>query len=189
MTLGRRRRGATMVEYAVLLVGVLLIGAGAVKLLGGKIKSRVNGAGDVATSAGGPGGGGGGATAGGGGGGGGGGGMGGGMGGGGSGGGEKARATSKASVGQSAADRAASGGGGGGGDNGGGGGGDNGGGGGAAASAGHGGAASDVDDFGDKGFGLKKSLALAMLALGLGSVVYFFVKGKKVIKDVKEAGK
>lgn len=81
-----RTRAATLVEYTLIIVAVLLLAAGSYKLLGGKLGTRSNTAGDVVAGEGAPkgGGGGGGAGAG---------------GGGGGGGGGKANVASKVSVG------------------------------------------------------------------------------------------
>jgi Flp pilus assembly pilin Flp len=51
------RRGASLTEYALLLVGVLVLGAGAMKLLGGALSNRSASAGSVVTSGAGSGGG------------------------------------------------------------------------------------------------------------------------------------
>lgn len=84
-----RARGASTVEYALILVAVVLIAAGSWKLLGGRLGTRSNSAGNVVADDGsGSGGKGGGAKAGGG-------------GGGGKAGGDKATATSKMTVGGS----------------------------------------------------------------------------------------
>jgi hypothetical protein len=169
-----------MVEYAILLVGVLLIGAGAVKVLGGKVRARVDHVGDVASGGDGKGGygasgggGGGGSVA---------------MGAGGGGGGGSGNVASKGGVTEGKANFANKASVGGVGDT------KNGAGSGPPPSSGNGGdqpngasPTPDDNDLGDNNFGLRKGLALAMLVMGLVSVVYFFMKTKKVVKDVKEA--
>ena len=52
----KRARGASLVEYALLLVAVLLLAAGGFKLLGGSVAKRSAAASDTVTATGGPGG-------------------------------------------------------------------------------------------------------------------------------------
>ena len=101
-----------MVEYAILLVGILLVVAGAARLLGVKVRSSVEHAGNVATSS------------------------------------------------SSGADPNAG--------------------------------TSDMDEptarpAEDTSFGFRQGFALALMVLGVGSVAYFFIKGKKAAGDAKAA--
>lgn len=182
----RRRRGATLTEYAFLLVGVLLVGAGAVKLLGSTMGNRLGGAGST-VNAGGGGAGGGGAGGGGSGGsgssGGGSGSSGGGGGGGGrgSGGGEvagKSNASSKTSLGGGASSDGLSG--------------SSGGGGGQGAGASNSGATPDTSD--EKGVAasladgdleapkIKRLMAMSFLLAGGLALGFYAYKAKKALK-------
>jgi hypothetical protein len=192
-----RLRGATMAEYALMLVGVLLVGAGAYKALGNFLNRQTGNVGSqVHNSEGSSGGGGGGATASGGGQAGGGGKAAGGGGGGAAGGGKaaaggdgtvgggsvggKMNASSKAGVGGvggAEAHAAGGGGGGGGGESGGGGGG-----GGATGAV----VGADGNINVDEGFGFKRWFGIGMLAAGLGAIVYV-VFGMRRAKKAADA--